>query len=226
MVRGDDPVYASFPFDCVAFDRVAGEAHRGGGKPVLRYDSAEPLPAPPEGDAEAAAFLRSRAPLLAVVGKSIEGTWKPSGMFDKDAGFKGLEEVRESHFATYGVSDWPTANPENPDWVPTVLPDLQGFIERQLSIAQLGSAGGGVNVTDQGRIETRGLRAYGIYAETKGSTGASGRNGSMFRSAHAGRRGKDGGPVSVTANGEISPSSISSNTGRSGPQKRQSARRW
>jgi len=115
----------------------------------------------------------------------------------------GLEEVRESHFATYGASDGPTEDPANPDWVPTVLPDLQGFIDRQLAIAQLGSAGGGVSVTDQGRIETRGLAAYGIYAETKGSTGAAGRNGSMFRSAHAGQRGKDGGPVSVNADGSI-----------------------
>ena len=78
----------------VVFDRVAGEVHRGGGKPVLRYDSAAPLPAPPEGDAEAAAILRSRAPLLALVGKSIEGTWKPSGLFEKDVGFEGLEEMR------------------------------------------------------------------------------------------------------------------------------------
>ena len=75
----------------VVFDRLAGEFRRGADRPVLRYDSGKPLDAPPDGDPEAAAFLRSRAGILALAGKSLEATWHPSGKFLK---FGGLEEMR------------------------------------------------------------------------------------------------------------------------------------
>ena len=76
----------------VAFDRVAGEARRGGDRPVLRYDSAGPPPAPPaDDDEEAKTFLRSRAPILALAGKGLEGSWRPSGLFVE---FEGLEALR------------------------------------------------------------------------------------------------------------------------------------
>ena len=67
----------------VAFDRVAGSADRGEGKPVLAYDTdpAHAPPDPPADDAEAAAYLRSRGPIRALAGKSIEATWRESGAF-------------------------------------------------------------------------------------------------------------------------------------------------
>lgn len=75
----------------VVFDRLAGEFRRGADRPVLRYDSGKPLDAPPDGDSDAAAFLRSRAGILALAGKSLEATWHPSGKLLK---FGGLEEMR------------------------------------------------------------------------------------------------------------------------------------
>ena len=63
----------------VVFDRVAGEFRRGADRPVVRYDSASPLPAPPEDDKELAAFLRNRAAYLALAGKTLDATWHPAG---------------------------------------------------------------------------------------------------------------------------------------------------
>jgi hypothetical protein len=53
------------------------------------------MPAVPEGvdaeDREAVQFIRSRGPILAMVGKSLEGTWRESGMLLR---FDGLESLR------------------------------------------------------------------------------------------------------------------------------------
>jgi len=79
----------------VTFDRVCGEIVRGEDRAPLRFDSADPAgaPAPAAGaeDREAAAYQRSRGPILALVGKSVDGTWKESGLFVK---FEGLDELR------------------------------------------------------------------------------------------------------------------------------------
>jgi hypothetical protein len=115
-----------------------------------------------------------------------------------------VEQVRETHFTRYGVSDWANEIPDDPDWTPTLIPDLQRFIARQQAIAAAGSGGGSVYVTSGGKLTTVGDGAHGINAISNGSNGAAGRNGSMFRSATAGQPGKDGGTVVVTANGTIS----------------------
>jgi len=115
-----------------------------------------------------------------------------------------VEQVRETHFTRYGVSDWANEVPDDPDWTPTLIPDLQRFIARQQAIAAAGSGGGSVYVTSGGDLTTMGDGAHGINAVSNGSNGAAGRNGSMFRSATAGLPGKDGGTVVVTANGTIS----------------------
>ena len=108
-----------------------------------------------------------------------------------------LEELREAYFDRYGPSARPAA--EQPD----VFPDLAGYVENLLATARAGAAGGELAVTNAGRIETRGSAAYGILAETRGGNGGKGRDGSISHSADPGKPGRDGGPITVTAGGEI-----------------------
>lgn len=78
----------------VTFDRVAGEILRGDDRAPIRFDSAAPegaaSPGVDESDKEAAAFLRSRGPVMALVGRAVEATWQESGLFVKFDGLEGL----------------------------------------------------------------------------------------------------------------------------------------
>ena len=115
----------------------------------------------------------------------------------RDAESGELEEIPEAYFERYGISGRPAA--EQPD----VFPDLGRYVDGLLATAQAGSEGGPVGVTHSGRIETFGTEAHGIRVETRGGTGGKGRDGSISHSADPGKRGKNGGPIEVSANGEI-----------------------
>jgi hypothetical protein len=76
----------------VTFRRIAGTVGRGDARPPVSYDSEAPDAAPVDpADEEAARFRRGRDPLLALVGRSLAGTWRESGLF---LGFDGLEGLR------------------------------------------------------------------------------------------------------------------------------------
>jgi len=119
----------------------------------------------------------------------------------------GLEIIgSEAYFNDYGESTRPqTAN--------VVFPDLQQYVQGLITTAEdAGGSGNSVEVAHQsGAITTTGPASHGIFAESSGKSGSTGRNGGGFfsfglRQPSAGGGGNDGGLVSVTVNGAITTS--------------------
>ncbi|MEI8343177.1 MAG: hypothetical protein WCH43_16770, partial [Verrucomicrobiota bacterium] len=109
-----------------------------------------------------------------------------------------------SQFSTYGTSA-------------SALPDLSGFKTSQLLFAGAGGAGGVVNVTSKGTIQTSGVNSQGISAASEGGNGANGRDGSISHGSDQGGTGQAGGKVTVTAGGTINVlENVSTSTPSSG----------
>jgi hypothetical protein len=81
----------------------------------------------------------------------------------------GLEEMPESYFDEYGVS-------EKPQTEASALPDLQRYIEGLLADTEAGGLGNSVRITSDGTLETSGDEAHGIFASSQGGQGGRGRN--------------------------------------------------
>jgi uncharacterized protein YhjY with autotransporter beta-barrel domain len=106
-------------------------------------------------------------------------------------------EPLEISFAEFGVKS-------DPGGTAPLWPDIQGYVNRLKAEAGLGGAGESIAVTNSGSITTTGANAHGIYAETTGGNGGTGREGGLFDGpAGVGGTGSGGGGAEVTANGNI-----------------------
>jgi hypothetical protein len=115
----------------------------------------------------------------------------------------GWNFAPEADFERYGVSSNPTPDPDNPNKVLTVFPDLDGYVQSLLADAAAGGVGNSVSVMSTGTIHTMGATSHGILAQSQGGMGGYGRGGSISYSAGAGGDGKSGGRITVTADGTI-----------------------
>jgi hypothetical protein len=122
-----------------------------------------------------------------------------------------LVESVAAQFSTYGASNRPTFDPDNPDRILLAFPDLDAYVQDLLDRAEAGGAGSSVAVDHEGAIHTQGAGAHGIWAESQGARGPNGRDGSIWRSARPGGAGNDGGRATVTSNGGVYTSGEQSN---------------